>query len=57
MDKNKPVHTVDHIEKQINTISTNLGDISPEALKKRVEANNVRAAKKRAFYDKNKKKK
>ena len=57
MDKNKPVHTVDYIEKQINTISTNLGDISPEALKKQAEANSARAAKKRAFYDKHKKKK
>ena len=37
MNKIKPVHTVVHIEKQINTISNKLGDISPHSLKKEAE--------------------
>ena len=55
MDKKKPVHTVEHIEKQINTISSNLGDISPEALKKQGEGITAKGAKKKAFYEKHKK--
>lgn len=37
MNKNKPVHTVVHIEKQINVISHKLVDISPHSLKKEAE--------------------
>lgn len=33
MDKHKPVHTVDNLEKQITKISNDLGDISPVSLK------------------------
>jgi hypothetical protein len=36
--KNIPVHTVVHIEKQINTINNKLGDISPHSLKKEAES-------------------
>lgn len=56
MDKNKQVHTVDHIERQIRKISENLGDISPEALKKEGERIEAKKAKKKAFFDKCKKK-
>lgn len=52
----KTVHTVDNIEKQIKTISNNLGDISPEALKKESERIEAKKAKKKAFFDKCKKK-
>jgi hypothetical protein len=53
----KTIHTVDNIEKQIKTISNNLGDISPVALKKENERIEAKKAKKKAFYDKCKKKK
>lgn len=54
MDKIK--HTFDDLEKQIKIISENLGDISPEALKKEEERINSKKAKKKAFFDKHKKK-
>lgn len=52
MDKNKPVHTVDHIEKQIKEISNKLGDISPISQKKEAERIEKKIEKKRAFFDK-----
>lgn len=52
----KTVHTVDNIEKQIKTISDKLGDISPKALKKEGERIETKKAKKKAFFDKHKKK-
>ncbi len=57
MDKNKPVHTVDNLEKQIAQISSNLGDISPLSIKKEAERIENKKEKKRAFFDKHKKKK
>ncbi len=52
----KTVHTVDNIENQIKTISDKLGDISPEALKKEAERIEAKKAKKKAFFDRCKKK-
>ena len=55
MKNDKQVHTVDNIEKQISTISKNLVDISPIAIKIENERIENKRAKKRAFYDKHKK--
>lgn len=55
MEKHKQVHTVDNLEKQINKISINLGDISPISLKKEAERIQVKNSQKKAFFDKHKK--
>lgn len=56
MDKLKPMHTVDKIEQQISNISKKLGDISPNSLKIKAEKIELKISKKKAFFDKHKKK-
>lgn len=57
MKPEKTVHTVDNLDKQIQKISNELGDVSPLAINAAKEKSENIKAKKAAFYAKFKKKK
>ena len=57
MDKSKPVHIVDYVNKQIEVLSKNIGDISPIAQIEKNKRVAEKRAKKKAFIDKCKAKK